>query len=169
MCSSDLHVVDRQRRRGVVVRDRPQARAVGNRRVDRIRQRHVERLGRLVQGVFQDRHGDRRRRAARRNAPAAAGRRVVRPRRRRTVRRGEGKAHVQTAGRRQADRERRRAGIFVHRHVVDRQRRGRVVVDDRAHSRGVGNRGVESTGHVDIERIGALAQGIFQDRHGDSG
>ncbi len=127
-------VVDRERRRRIVVRDRPDGLAVGEGRVRGARQVEEEAFVRLVQHVAVDEHRDRLRGIPGREVERPARRRVVGRRDRRVICRGVRDRDVLAADRAQADGEGRngRARIPLgDGDVADRQRRLGVVVVDR--------------------------------------
>ena len=128
----------------VVVQDRPEALAVHDRHVGRSAQVQEEVLVclPLPVGLDGDLSGLRGLAGCEGHRTGSSG--VVRPGRGRTVGGGKIDRHGLAARRTQTDREygkRRPTVAFEDRHVVDRQRRGRVVVQDRSKPLPIGDDG----------------------------
>ena len=163
------HVVDHERRHGIVVGDRAETLAVGDRGVRRVGEVDEVALVRLVQGVAVDGDGDGLRRFACQEDEGSAGAEVVARRRRGSVRRRVVDRHGPPADRAERDREVGHHGAAValrDRDVVDRERGLRIVVVDRAQALPVGDRRVDRVGEVQRVRLVRLVEEVTVDEHG---
>ena len=142
----DGRVGDRERRRRVLIVDRPNADQVAEAGVQRAREADDELFIALIEHIAVHCHSDRLRRLSSGELKRSAGRHVVGRRGRRGARRGVLDPHEAAADRRERDREGRidRSRVaFGHRDVVDRERGQRIVVGDRGEALVVGDRRVD--------------------------